>query len=243
MERGAIAAICIAALLITSVSAYILDPCWGDDGGEEFVSPAGLFKLGFAKSDSWTEYVVVEDEAISGYAASMPSLDDMYECAKDWVWVPDRLLFDMEDIWLDPCEFLFSTPLMEQNPVQGTPASDCEEQATALTSLMRAYGVASENVRTVVGKIRVDDPESDRWWVAIHCWVEYYSEGAWVALDPSPHQYWDTDAGELICQNDLPFEYYRDVKYPVLEAWAYFNDTYYYTPLSDIGEYPAFWDD
>ena len=139
------------------------------------------------------------------------------------------------DKWLTPKEFLTNTPHYPSNPVKGEEVSDCEEQAHALVSLIRAEGIPPEEVRVALGEIKLGDVEMG------HAWVELLSNGRWVALDPSCGPYWDDKAGKLVHRRGVPFDCYASHSYPVLQVWAYYNDIYYLDPRDGSGNAPASW--
>jgi len=180
-------------------------------------------------------YVTPEDQAIEALAAQINGPRDAYEVAVQWTYVSEQKLNHVADKWLTPHEFLTETPHYPSNPVKGQEVSDCEEQAHALVSLIRAEGIRPEEVRVALGEVTFNDVETG------HAWVELLTNGHWVALDPSWGPYWDGKAGKLIRRRGIPFDYYASHTYPVLQVWAYYNDIYYLDPRDGSGNAPASW--
>ena len=131
--------------------------------------------------------------------------------------------------------FLSGTPNFDANPVPGRPASDCEEQANTLTSLLRAIGVAPEHVRSVMGEVDFSDV------VGGHVWTEVWYQGDWVQLDCTTGPYWDDSEDKFVNSNGLPFNYFINNEYPVVDVWYYFNDMYFLDLHSNEGNAPATW--
>ena len=180
-------------------------------------------------------YVTPEDPAIEALAAHINGAEDAYNVAVQWVYVSEQKLNHVADKWLTPHEFLGNTPHYPSNPLKCEEASDCEEQANTLVSLIRAEGIQPEAVRVALGEVRFDDEATG------HAWVELLANGHWVALDPSWGPYWDDKAGKLVYRRGRPFNYYASHTYPVLQVWAYYNDVYYLDPRDDSGNAPASW--
>jgi len=86
-------------------------------------------------------YVTPEDQVIKALAAQINGAGDAYEIAVQWTYVSEQKLNHAADKWLTPHEFLTNTPRYPSNPVKGEEVSDCEEQAHALVSLIRAEGI------------------------------------------------------------------------------------------------------
>lgn len=173
-----------------------------------------------AKEFPFQLFVTPEDQAIEALAVQISGPRDAYQMAVQWIYVSEQKLNHAADKWLTPHEFLASTPHYPSNPLNGKEVSDCEEQANALVSLIRAEGIPPEEVRVVLGKVTFNDVETG------HAWVELLTKGQWVALDPSWGPYWDDKAGKLIQRRGIPFDYYDSHPYPVLQVWAYYNDIY-----------------
>lgn len=191
-----------------------------DAPGDEY--PFGLF-------------VTPEDQAIKALAAQISGARDAYQMAVQWTYVSEEKLNHAADKWLTPHEFLANSPNYPSNPLQGEEVSDCEEQANALVSLIRAEGIRPEKVRVALGLVTFNELETG------HAWVELLINGSWVALDPGFGPYWDDKAGKLVRRQGIPFDYYGSHTYPVLQVWAYYNDIYYSDPEGGTGNAPASW--
>lgn len=180
-------------------------------------------------------FITPEDQEIEALAAHISRPRDAYEIAVQWIYVSEEQLNHAVDKWLTPHEFLANTPHYPGNPLKGKEVSDCEEQANTLVSLIRAQGIRPEEIRVVLGQVTFNDVATG------HAWVELLTNRKWLSLDPSWGPYWDDKAGKLIQRRGLPFEYYARHAYPVLQAWAYYNDIYYLNPRDGSGNFPASW--
>ena len=194
----------------------------------------------YAESESYEEfpfqlYITPEDQAIEALAAQINGAVDAYKVAVQWIYVSDQKLNHTVDKYLTPLQFLTNTPLYRSNPLKGEEVSDCEEQAHTLVSLIRAEGIQPAEIRVALGEVKFGDVETG------HAWVELLTNGHWIALDPSWGPYWDDKAEKLIHRQGVPFDYYASHTYPVLQVWAYYNDTYYLDPRDGSGNAPDSW--
>ena len=137
------------------------------------------------------------------------------------MWVSDVTLNEMAEKWLMPHTFLVDTPYYPTNPAKPREASDCEEQANTLVSLLRAEGVEAENVRVVLGLVNVRGTEGG------HAWVEVYEDNRWLALEATSGPFYDDDSLRLIERRGFPYGYYKTRTHPSVEIWFYYNDIYY----------------
>lgn len=191
-------------------------------------------------TSNYQMYVTPDAEAVESYLEEN-DLDDKYEiydAALSWTWVSDETLNDEDEQWLTPIEFLDETPAYSSNPVCGEPASDCEEQANALVSLLIASGEYNESTaRVAIGKVDFEDVSGG------HAWVEVYEDGAWFPLDPTDGPYYDDDSSELIPANssDVDYDQYSDSIYPVVEIWYYYNNEYFIDLGTQIENAPVSW--
>ena len=183
----------------------------------------------------YQRYVTPEDPAVEALAACTNGARDAYEVAVQWTYVSDQKLNHVANKWLTLHEFLTNTPQYPGNPVKGKEVSDCEEQAHALVSLIRAEGIRPEEVRVALGEVKFGDG------VTPHAWVELLTNGHWVALEPGCGPYWDDKDEKLVSRRGLPFDYYASHTYPVVQVWAYYNDIYYFDPRDSSGNAPASW--
>jgi hypothetical protein len=192
-------------------------------------------KENFENVSPYQQYVTPYAPAVQALAMQVSSIEDAYQRAVRWVWVSDKTLNGVNEKWLYPQEFLTDTPTYQTNPVQGRVASDCEEQAYTLVSLIRASGTPAEYVRVAIGKVKFGDEEGG------HAWAEIYIENTWMALESTSGPYWDDDNHRLVERNGLPYDYFGSYEYPSIEVWAYFNDAYYYNPWTGEGNAPSDW--
>jgi transglutaminase-like putative cysteine protease len=187
------------------------------------------------KQSRYQLYVTPNDAAVTSLAVRVNGARDAYELAVQWVWVSDQTLTGDPETWLTPHEFLVDTPTYTDNPARPNVASDCEEQAYTLVSLLRAEGIKADDVRVVLGKVDFAGEQGG------HAWVELMDDGEWLPLDPSSGSYWDDDEKMLVQRDDTPFKYFSRHDYPQLEAWAYYNDIYYLDPRDGSGNAPVSW--
>ena len=187
------------------------------------------------KAFPYQRYVTPDDQAIEALTTRIDGAEDAYALAVQWTYVSEKTLNRVADKWLKPQEFLANTPYFPTNPVKGEAVSDCEEQAYVLVSLLRAVGVRAEEVRVVMGKVDFDGTEMG------HAWVELFTDGQWLILDPSSGPYWDDEAGEIVNRQGHSFDYYLNHPYPVIEIWVYGNDIYYLDLRDNAGNAPDSW--
>ena len=167
-------------------------------------------------------YVTPNDPAVQSLSKQVYDPKEAYASAVDWIWVSDKMLNDVDEKWLKPNEFLSDTPNYDSNPIKGSIASDCSEQANTLASLLRAEGVAAEKVRVVLGKVDFDGS------IGGHAWVEIYDEGVWIPLEATSGPYYDDETKQLVASEGIPYAYFKFFPYPVLETWVYYNDQYFF---------------
>lgn len=184
---------------------------------------------------TYQQYVTPEDAAVKELAGGMNNAEEAYMEAVKWIYVSEQTLNSVFERWLTPYEFLMKTPRYPGNPLYGDVVSDCEEQANTLVSLLRAGGIPAENVRVVLGKYAAADG------VKGHAWVELLVERQWLPLDPSSGPYWNDETGKLVGRSGVPFDYYANHIFPVLQIEIYYNDVYYYKPGEVSENVPASW--
>ncbi|AKB28028.1 hypothetical protein MSSIT_1309 [Methanosarcina siciliae T4/M] len=191
-------------------------------------------------TSNYQMYVTPDAEAVESYLEENDLDDkyDIYEAALSWTWVSDETLNNEEEQWLTPTEFLEETPDYSSNPVYGEPASDCEEQANTLASLLIASGEYNEStVRVAIGKVDFGDVSGG------HAWVEVYEDGEWLPLDATDGPYYDDDSSELIPadSSDIDYDQYRDCTYPAVEVWYYYNNEYFIDLDTQLENAPVSW--
>ena len=180
-------------------------------------------------------YVTPYDPAVQSLSKEVFGLKEAYATAVDWIWISDQTLNHVAEKWLKPHEFLVDTPKYASNPAKGRIASDCSEQANTLASLIRAEGIAPEDVRVVLGMVDFDGS------VGGHAWVEVYDRGVWVPLEATSGPYYDDEKKQLVESEGLPFTYFKFFPYPALEKWVYYNDQYFYDVETRKGNPPTSW--
>ena len=169
----------------------------------------------------YQRFVTPDDPAIKELAQGK-TLKELYAIAVDWTWVPDSVLHGKAEKWLFPAEFLGDTPGYATNPVKGSPVSDCSEQANTFASLVRASGVAPEDVRVGIGTVDFggsDGPSG-------HAWVEKKIDGQWIVFDSTCGDYYDVETGDIVYRNGVPYDYWQYHPYPIAGegVWYYYND-------------------
>lgn len=188
----------------------------------------------------YQSYVTPDDKAVSTYLEEngLDSKYEIYEAALSWVWVSDETLNGMEEKWLTPAEFLEDTPDYSENPVSGEQASDCEEQANTLASLLIASGEYNESsVRVAIGEVDFGDVSGG------HAWVEVCEDGSWFPLDATAGPYYDDYSSKLVevDTSKIDYEEYKDSTYPVVEVWYYYNNEYFIDMETQNGNAPVSW--
>ena len=180
-------------------------------------------------------FVDPDSPAVQELAKTISTKKQAYEEAVSWMWVSEETLNNQAELWLSPEEFLTQTPYFSTNPVQGTIASDCSEQANTLVSLMRAIGVSSKEVRVVLGQVDFGGT------IGGHAWVEVYEDGEWFALEATSGSYYDDAQQKYYYSPGISYNYYKFFEYPVVEKWYSYNDVYFYDIEKNKGYAPSSW--
>jgi len=171
---------------------------------------------------SWYQHFVTPDASeIQKLSNSISTPKEAYSLSLNWLWVSDPTLHKKAEKWLFPNEFLANTPSYSSNPAPGKVVSDCSEQANALVSILRAIGVAAEDVRVVLGKVNFQGI------IGGHAWVEIKDNGKWMILDPTCGPYYDDENKVVRNRNGVNYNYWKYHPYPVEETWVYYNDRYF----------------
>ncbi|HIH73884.1 MAG TPA: transglutaminase domain-containing protein [Methanosarcina sp.] len=189
---------------------------------------------------NYQAYVTPDSEAVKFYLEEngLDNKYEIYEAATSWTWVSDETLNDKEEKWLTPAEFLNETAIYSSNPVYGEPASDCEEQANTLASLLIASEEYNEStVRVAIGKVDFGEVSGG------HAWVEVYEDGEWFPLDPTDGPYYDDNTSKLVAadSSDIDYDQYRNGAYPAVEIWYYYNNEYFIDLGTYLGNAPVSW--
>ncbi len=122
-------------------------------------------------------YVTPENEYIIEYAEQFSTIEEFYDESLEWVWISDTDLNGEDEMWLSPEEFLSETADYSTNPT-GLIASDCEEQANTLVSLLLASGLyENDEVRVVLGKVDFDGT------IARHLFFKLYEVDWWLYVE------------------------------------------------------------
>lgn len=182
------------------------------------------------QTSAYQRFVTPDEEKIQDLSNGK-TIQEIYEMAVGWIWVSDSVLFDgKREKWLLPVEFLTNTPGYSTNPSSGDVVSDCSEQANTLVSLLRASGVAAEDVRVVLGKVDFDGS------IGGHAWVEIKENGRWVALDATCGPYYDEESDELVSRGGVNYGYWKYHTYPEVEVWCYYNDVYFTDEKAEVAD-------
>lgn len=187
------------------------------------------------KQSRYQAFVTPDDAAVMAVADEIDGAAHCYARAVRWTWVSDPTLNGVKEKWLMPREFLEGTPTYGRNPVAPKVASDCEEQANTLASVLRADGTPAGEVRVVLGRVNFGGE------IGGHAWVEVLQDNTWLPLETTSSPFWDDDKGKWFPRNGYPFEYFSRHEYPVEEVWAYYNDVYYLDPRAGSGNAPDSW--
>jgi hypothetical protein len=179
-------------------------------------------------------YVTPENQAVLDLVDQLVGIEAIYEEAFSWVWISEEQLNGVEELWLYPEEFLTNTPYYQTNPT-GMIASDCEDQANALVSLLVADGYDPRYVRVTLGIVNFDGQ------IGGHAWVEIYENGNWFALDPTMGPYYDENTNTLIQAEETPYTYFKYHSYPAEEIWYYYNNEYFLDLTTMKGNAPPSW--
>lgn len=197
---------------LPQLSVYMEEEGWDTQSGQ---------------SSPYQQFVTPDNSVIRGLSNGK-TVQEIYEMAVDWTWVSDSILNGKTEKWLLPHEFLSNTPSYSTNPSQGNAVSDCSEQANTLVSLLRASGVAAEDVRVVLGKVDFDGN------IGGHAWVELKEDGRWMVLEPTSGPYYDDEDELLISRGGMSYDYCKYHPYPVVEVWCYYNDVYFTDEKAEV---------
>jgi hypothetical protein len=182
------------------------------------------------QTSAYQQFVTPDEEKIQDLSDGK-TVQEIYEMAVDWTWVSDSVLFDgKQEKWLLPVEFLTNTPGYSTNPSSGNIVSDCSEQANTLVSLLRASGVAAEDVRVVLGKVDFDGS------IGGHAWVEIKEDGRWMVIDATCGSYYDEESDELVSRDGVNYGYWKYHTYPEVEVWCYYNDVYFTDEKAEVAD-------
>lgn len=183
----------------------------------------------------YQDYVTPLDLTVKQLSNEINGKVEAYNVAVSWVWVSDITLNKETEKWLTPYTFLTDTPYYPTNPAKPREASDCEEQANTLVSLLRAEGVEAEDVRVVLGLVNLRGTEGG------HAWVEVYEDNRWLALEATTGPFYDDDSDRLVERRGLPYNYYKTHTYSSVEIWFYYNDVYYVDFIHSKQNAPSHW--
>lgn len=183
----------------------------------------------------YQDYVTPFDSAVRHLSDGVNGKVAAYRAAVGWVWVSDATLNGVDEKWLMPHIFLVGTPSYDTNPAKPREASDCEEQANTLVSLLRAEGVEADDVRVVLGLVNFGGDEGG------HAWVEVYENDRWLALEATSGPYYDDDSQRLVERRGMPYNYYETRSYPSVDIWFCYNDVYYIDFVHSKEKAPDHW--
>jgi len=182
------------------------------------------------QTSAYQQFVTPDEEEIQDLSNGK-TVQGVYEMAVGWTWVSDSVLFNgKREKWLLPVEFLTNTPGYSTNPSSGNVVSDCSEQANTLVSLLRASGVAAEDVRVVLGKVDFDGS------IGGHAWVEIKENGRWMVIDATCGPYYDEESDELVSRGGVNYGYWKYHTYPEVEVWCYYNDVYFTDEKAEVAD-------
>jgi len=228
----------VSVVLGTSLTIYLIQMITPDYPPQLDVQLNRLLQIWNQNSTHelpYQDYVTPSDLAVKQLSDKVNGKVGAYNVAVGWVWVSDTTLNEATEKWLMPHTFLFDTPYYPTNPAKPREASDCEEQANTLVSLLRAEGIEAENVRVVLGLVNIEGTEGG------HAWVEVYEDNRWLTLEATTGPFYDDDLLKLRERRGLPYNFYRTHTYPSVEIWFYYNDIYYVDFIHDRQNAPSHW--
>ena len=179
-------------------------------------------------------YVTPEADAVQDLANELDGIAEIYAESLDWVWMSDSMLLGEEEKWLFPQEFLTTTATLSTNPLQMI-ASDCEEQANALVSILIADGYDPENIRIVLGIVNFDGT------VGGDAWVQVYEDDRWFDVEATAGNYYDETGFTEVDSSSIPYDYFKYHNYPSVEIWMYYNNEYFWNEITHKGNSPPHW--
>jgi hypothetical protein len=182
------------------------------------------------QTSPYQRYVTPQASAIITLSSQFSQPEEIYEHAKEWPWVSDTHLHNSIEKWLMPTAFLSDTPSYSTNPSPGNPVSDCSEQANTLCSILRASGLAPEDVRVAIGEVNFDGTTGG------HAWVEIKEDGKWLVLDPTSGPYYDDEQNRLFNRNGVDYDYWKYHPYPIENIWVYYNDEYFTDEHAEVAD-------
>jgi len=179
-------------------------------------------------------YITPDADAVQDLANELNGIEEIYAESLDWVWMSDEMLLGEVEKWLSPQDFLTTTAGLSTNPL-GLTASDCEEQANTLVSVLIADGYDPENIRVVLGTVNFDGT------VGGHAWVQVYEGGRWFDVEATAGNYYDESGYIEVDSSSIPYYYFKYHEYPSVEIWMYYNNEYFWNELTDKGNSPPHW--
>ncbi len=180
-------------------------------------------------------YVTPNAPAVNDIAKNINGVQQAYDEALQWVWVSEQTLNGVIEFWYRPQAFLTLTPDLNSNPAPGSIASDCSEQANTLASVLIADGMDPKHVRVTLGLVDFGGE------IGGHAWVEIYEDGIWFPIDATAGAYYDETTRTLHQAQDVPYQYFKFVPFPVEETWMYYNNEYFWDVEQKEGNAPALW--
>jgi predicted transglutaminase-like cysteine proteinase len=181
-------------------------------------------------------FVTPQESAVKAIAQNKQPQDIYSHAQRQWVWSSDLENWRVYDKWLLPKVFLSEAPKYQQKPL-----GDCEDQANALASVLRAAGTSPDNVRVALGLVRILDVPDYFNSVLLggHAWVEYYDNNQWVILEATNGPVYDY--GKYLDTPELDFNYFNSYIYPAHNAIAYYNDQFFYQAGTSQEGIPEHW--
>jgi len=181
-------------------------------------------------------YVTPENRDILDFVEDFDTVEEIYDESLEWVWISDEDLHGETEKWMYPEEFLTETADYDTNPTDLI-ASDCEEQANTLASLLLASGLYdSDEIRVVLGKVNFDGT------IGGHAWVQVYEDGSWLDVEATSGSYYTDDDGFVeVSVDSVSYDYFRYHTYPSVEIWYYYNNDYFMVAETESGNAPSSW--
>ena len=185
------------------------------------------------QKDVRQSFVTPQNPVILQLAEEYPTPRKAYNYAvMNWVYVSDNVLWGVNEYWMKPEDFITKTPSMPTNPTNEI-ASDCEEKANTLASILIAQG---EEARVCIGEVDSGNGSGG------HAWVEIWEDGKWLQLELASSKEYNEETKKIETLYVFPYDMFKEEIYPVIEYWACYNDRYYIDFIEKKSNAPATWE-
>ncbi len=164
-------------------------------------------------------FVAINTTGVKLATANHSTVEKAYDyAASDVIYMSDKFQYGVADKWISGETVISDTP---KNNIIKKKAGDCEDKAFLLVSMLRSLGVPPEEVRVGMGKVLVNGATFG------HAWVEIYKNGRWLPLESTSGSVYNEQYGIIVHNVPLPYEWFSTYKYPANTIYAYGNDVYF----------------